>query len=115
MVNICSIPLPTIQLRLWCIQIPLIGIPSMIVATEAIPNDLTAKILYAKSKEVINGLKSHGVNVVSYACDGTQVKCSIQDLLVACAASHISHSVPDPERVSNTRFRSQCTTSCQLL
>jgi hypothetical protein len=55
------------QLRLWCIQIPLIGIPSMIVAAEAIPNNLTAEELYTKSKEVINGLKNHGVNIVSYS------------------------------------------------
>ena len=69
----------------------------MITAAEAIPNDLTAEILYSKSREVIDGLKRHGVNVVSYACDGTQVERSVQDLLVARATSHISHAVPDPE------------------
>ena len=60
----------------------------MIIAAEAIPNDLTVEILYVKSREVIDGLKRHGVNVVSYACDGTQVECSVQDLLVACAVAH---------------------------
>ena len=86
-----------VQLRLWCIQIPLIGIPSMIVAAEGIPNDLKAEELYSKSKEVIDGLKSHGVNVVSYSCDGTQVERSVQDLLVARAMNWVSHVVPDPE------------------
>ena len=87
----------TTQLRLWCIQIPLIGIPSMITAAEAIPNNLTTEVLYSKSREVIDGLKRHGVNVVSYACDGTQVERSVQDLLVARATSRISYTIPDPE------------------
>jgi hypothetical protein len=69
----------------------------MIVAAEAIPNDLTTEVLYEKSREVIDGLKRHGVNVVSYACDGTQVERSVQDLLVARATGHISHTIPDPE------------------
>ena len=69
----------------------------MIIAAEAIPNDLMAEILYVKSREVIDGLKRHGVNVVSYACDGTQVERSVQDLLVTRATSHILRIVPDPE------------------
>ena len=69
----------------------------MIIAAEAIPNDLTAEILYVKLREVINGLKCHGVNVVSYACDGTQVERSVQDLLVTRTTSHISRIVPNPE------------------
>jgi len=69
----------------------------MITTAEAIPNDLTAETLYLKSREVIDGLKRHGVNVVSYACDGTQVECSVQDLLVARETSRISYVIPDPE------------------
>ena len=86
-----------VQLRLWCIQIPLIGIPSMIIAAEAIPNNLTAEELYLKSKEVIDGLKSHGVNVVSYSCDGTQIERSVQDLLVTRATNWVTYVIPDPE------------------
>lgn len=69
----------------------------MIVAAEAIPNDLPARELYPKSLAVINGLKSHGVNVVSYACDGTQVERTVQDSLVSGAGRTISYRVPDPE------------------
>ena len=69
----------------------------MIVAAEAIPDNLSVKILYPKSRDVINGLKKHGVNVVSYACDGTQVERSIQDNLVLNAKSTISLKVPDPD------------------
>lgn len=86
-----------VQLRLWCIQIPLIGIPSMIIAAEAIANNLTAEELYLKSREVIDGLKSHCVNIVSYSCDGTEVKRSIQNLLVACVMNWVTHVVQDPK------------------
>jgi hypothetical protein len=86
-----------LKLRLWCIVIPLIRIPSMIVATKASPNDLPAHELYPKSLAVIKGLKSHGVNVVSYACDGTQVEHTVQDSLVSQAVRKISYRVPDAE------------------
>ena len=74
----------------------------MIVAAEAIPNDLPASKLYPKSLAVIQGLKSHGVNVVSYACDGTQVERTVQDLLVSKATRTISYRIPDPEGLDQT-------------
>ena len=86
-----------VQLRLWCIQIPLVGIPSMITAAEVISNNLTAEDLYTKSRKVIDGLKSHEVNVVLYSCDGTEVEWSVQDLLVMYTMNWITHMVPDPE------------------
>lgn len=69
----------------------------MIVAAEAIPDNLSVSILYPKSRDVIEGLKRHGVNIVSYACDGTQVERNIQDALVSNAKSTISIKVPDPD------------------
>ena len=69
----------------------------MIVAAEAIPNNLSAEELYQKSRYVIDGLKSHGVNVVSYSCDGTVVERTVQDLLTTRATNWITHVVPDPE------------------
>ena len=74
----------------------------MIVAAEAIPNDLPACKLYPKSLAVIGGLTSHSVNVVSYACDGTQVERTVQDQLVSGAARTISYRVPDPEGKDHT-------------
>lgn len=74
----------------------------MIVAAEAISNDLPAKKLYSKSLAVIQGLKSHGVNVASYACDGTQVERTVQDLLVSNATRMTSYKVPDPEGIDQT-------------
>ncbi|KAF9779588.1 hypothetical protein BJ322DRAFT_1167867 [Thelephora terrestris] len=90
------------KLRLWCIVIPLIGIPSMIVAAEAIPNDLSASDSYTKSLAVIEGLMSHGVNLVSYATDGVQVERNVQDLLASKAIRTISYKVPDPEGTVHT-------------
>ena len=69
----------------------------MIVAAEAIPDNLTAEKLHVKSRDVITGLKRHGVNIVSYACDGTQVERSAQDLIIAHATGHLSYTIPDPE------------------
>jgi hypothetical protein len=69
----------------------------MIVAAEAIPDNLTADKLHAKSRDVIIGLKRHGVNIASYASDGTQVERSAQDLLVMHATGHLLYTVPDPE------------------
>jgi hypothetical protein len=77
--------------------IPLIGIPTIVVAAEAIANDLSADELYFKSKRVIEGLHNNGVNVVSYASDGAAVERAVQDLLVSKARTVLSISVPDPE------------------
>ena len=74
----------------------------MMVAAEAIPNDLPANRLYPKSLAVIEGLKSHGVNIISYSCDGTQVERTVQDSLVSNAAKTISYRLPDPEGVDYT-------------
>ena len=82
--------------------IPLIGIPTIVVAAEAISNNLTAEELYSKSKRVIEGLQTHGVNVVSYASDGAAVERATQDLFVSRAKTILSIKVPDPEGQDHT-------------
>ena len=69
----------------------------MIVAAEAIPDNLSVEVLYPKSRDVIEGLKRHGINVASYACDGTQVERNIQDKLVSGAKSTVTIRIPDPD------------------
>ena len=69
----------------------------MVIAAEGIPNNLTAEELYVKSNDVIIGLKSHKVNVVSYSCDGTEVERSVQNLLVARATNWVTYSIRDPK------------------
>ena len=85
------------QLRLWCTVIPLIGIPTIVVAAEAIANDLSADALYFKSRRVIEGLHSYGVNVVSYSVDGAAVERATQDLFISKARTVLSIKFPDPE------------------
>jgi len=77
--------------------IPLIGIPTIVVAAEAIANDLSADELYLKSRRVIEGLQSHGVNVVSYSVDGAAVERATQDLFISKARTALSIKIPDPE------------------
>ena len=45
---------------------------------------------------------SHGVKIISYACDGTQVERSVQNFLVSNATRTISYKVPDPEGTGQT-------------
>ena len=63
----------------------------MIIAAEAIPNNLSAEVLFQKSRDIIDGLKSHGVNVISYSCDGTVVERTVQDVRKLEHRSHFSH------------------------
>ena len=67
------------------------------MAAEAIANDLSADELYLKSKRVIDGLHSHGVNVISYSVDGATVERATQDLFILKARAVLSIKVPDPE------------------
>ena len=77
--------------------IPLIGIPTIVVAAEAIANNLSADELYFKSKRVIEGLQNHGINVTSYASDGAAVERAVQDLFISRTKSVLSIKIPDPE------------------
>ena len=80
----------------------LIGIPTIVMAAEAISNNLAAKELYLKSKWVIEGLQTHSVNVISYASDGTAVEWAMQDLFISRAKTVLSIKAPDPEEQDHT-------------
>ena len=82
--------------------VPLIGIPTIVVAAEAIADNLPARDLYLKSKRVIEGLQSHGINVVSYSSDGAAVERAVQDLFISEATTALAIQVPDPEERSRT-------------
>jgi hypothetical protein len=43
---------------------------------------MNANELLVFLKRVIDGLIDHGISVVSYACDGTEVECSVQRLFL---------------------------------
>jgi len=82
--------------------IPLIGIPTIVVAAEAIADNLSADELYFKSRRVIEGLHGHGINIVSYASDGAAVERAVQDLFISKAKTVLSIKVPDPEEQDYT-------------
>ncbi|KAF8207331.1 hypothetical protein K438DRAFT_1962263 [Mycena galopus ATCC 62051] len=83
-------------IRLWCLTIPVPGVTPIIIAALPIANDLKADILLKYLIQVINGLIDHNINVISYACDGTQTERSVQDMFVNQATQKIEHLIEDP-------------------
>jgi hypothetical protein len=69
----------------------------LIIAAKAIPNNLDAKALLPFSRDIIVGLINQNINVISYACDGTDVERSVQRLLVSSGTSHVSYVIEHPE------------------
>jgi hypothetical protein len=84
------------QVRLWCVTVPLPKVTPIIVAAMPIANDLSAETLLPYLLEVLDGLIDRGVQVVSYACDGTEVERSVQRLLVDKADRKIEHVINNP-------------------
>ncbi|KAF8209530.1 hypothetical protein K438DRAFT_1503605, partial [Mycena galopus ATCC 62051] len=83
-------------IRLWCLTIPVPGVTPIIVAALPIANDLKADMLLKYLIQVIDGLIDHNINVISYACDGTQTERSVQDMFVNQAIQKIEHLIKDP-------------------
>ncbi|KAJ3002796.1 hypothetical protein NUW54_g5652 [Trametes sanguinea] len=84
------------KIRLWTLQAPYPGIPPLILAARAIPNNLKAPELYAYLMQIINGLAAKDIHVVSYACDGTETERAVQRLVVEHATSCRTHSIKRP-------------------
>jgi hypothetical protein len=68
----------------------------LIIAAIPIANDLDANILLTYLEKVLHGLLDHKIQVILYACDGTEVKHSVQRLLVAKAEEKIEHTIKNP-------------------
>jgi hypothetical protein len=67
----------------------------MIVAAMPIANDLDAEVLLEHLEKVMNGLIDRGIQVVSYACDGSGVERSVQRLFIE-KAEKIEHIIKNP-------------------
>ena len=52
------------------------------MAAIPIANDLGANVLLELLEKVINGLIDCGMQVISYACNGTEVERSVQRLFI---------------------------------
>jgi hypothetical protein len=75
------------QLRLWCIQVPLPGIPTIIAAAHAIPDNVTVDQLFEYNRILLDGLLAHNLNIVSYSVDGSSVEWSLEHLIESSAPS----------------------------
>lgn len=62
-----------IQVRLWCLQIPLPKCPPIIVAAILI-GDFSADDLLPLLMKILFGILDLKIKVISYACDGTAVE-----------------------------------------
>jgi len=95
-----------LQIRIWCLQIPMPGIPPLIFAAKAIPNSLTTQELLPLSLNLIEGLLRKNIKVVSYACDGTETKRSVQKLIKQKASFRhtyrIKHQIPGCDDINIT-------------
>jgi hypothetical protein len=80
---------------MWCLTVPAPKVAPIIVAAIPIGNDLDAETLYRYLENVLNGLLDRGIQVISYACDGTEVERSVQHLLVE-NAKWIKHVIKNP-------------------
>ncbi|KAJ6607189.1 hypothetical protein B0H10DRAFT_2228110 [Mycena sp. CBHHK59/15] len=84
------------KIRLWCLTIPVPGVTPIIVAALPIPNDLTAEVLLTYLDKVVNGLIDHNINIILYACDGTQIERTVQEMFVKQAPDKHDHIINDP-------------------
>lgn len=85
-----------LQIRVWCLQVPLPGMPPLILAAKAIPNNLKATDLLPYSLGLIKGLVDKKIKVISYACDGTEVERCVQQLIIDSAIYHVTYVIRHP-------------------
>jgi hypothetical protein len=76
-------------------MVPSPNITPIIITALPIANDLDAKTLLRYLQTVLDGLITHGIQVISYACDGTEVECSVQHLCIE-NAEKIDHTIKNP-------------------
>ncbi|PPR07227.1 hypothetical protein CVT24_010170 [Panaeolus cyanescens] len=84
------------KLRLFCLQVPLPKIPTVVLSAIAIPDNLTAPELLEFTWKILEGLFEHEIQVVSYAADGSTVERSVQDLLIRKASNTATYTIKHP-------------------
>ena len=70
----------------------------IIVAAIPIPNNFNAEELYPMTRKILDGLIDRKVQVISYACDGTEVERAVQRLIIERADSTIKHILKHPQK-----------------
>ncbi|KAJ8085468.1 hypothetical protein PM082_004284 [Marasmius tenuissimus] len=84
------------KIRLWVVTPCIPGVTPILLAAKAIPNTLDATTLTSYSMEIIRGLIREGVNVVSYACDGTEVERGVQRRIISQADRVVEFTISSP-------------------
>ncbi|KAI0038584.1 hypothetical protein FA95DRAFT_1505344 [Auriscalpium vulgare] len=84
------------KIRVWTIQIPLPGVSTMVLAALAISETEDASSLFGYLKTILKGLLSHGINVVSYAADGTSTERLVQRALSDWAVDYNDYQILHP-------------------
>ena len=81
---------------------PLPKVPVIVLAAKGISDKLKANDLFKLLGTVLEGLQRYGIQVRSYACDGSAVECSIQDKLNAAATRVDQIDIVHPGRPSSS-------------
>jgi hypothetical protein len=69
----------------------------MILAAKAIPASLTVPQLWADLQTILHGLFALNIQIVSYACDGTETERAVQRQLLAASKINFSYRIPHPD------------------
>lgn len=92
-----TIHVTLLQVRLFTVQPTVPGALPIVAAALAISNNMTAEQGLVWLKKMVSGLLERGVNVVSYAADGTATERTIQRMFEESADAYNDYIIPHPE------------------
>ncbi|KAJ8090489.1 hypothetical protein PM082_002377 [Marasmius tenuissimus] len=90
------------KLRLWCLCPEVPGSTPIVLHAMPIGTGFDAPKLELYSRQLIRGLVAHGIQVISYACDGTEVERAVQALLLKNSDSQLTYEIPSPQTIGAT-------------
>jgi hypothetical protein len=77
------------------LQIPLPKVLPLVIAAITISGDLKAADLIIPLEAIIFGLLLRGLHIISYACDGTEIKRALQRLIVSQLTDKCVYRIPN--------------------
>ncbi|KAJ7580404.1 hypothetical protein C8J56DRAFT_1006450 [Mycena floridula] len=81
------------KLRLWCLQVPMPSIPTIILAALGISASMDASELWHLLRKIIDGLIGLKIPLRSYACDGSSTERAVQALLRVAIPFYGDHPI----------------------
>ncbi|KAL1661458.1 hypothetical protein GGF50DRAFT_61078 [Schizophyllum commune] len=85
------------KVRVWTLVVESTQkICPIIIAALPISSDMDEDQLYPHLERILHGLLSRGVNVISYACDGTEVERALQRRVLTEADSVKTYTISNP-------------------